>query len=58
MCFAVQVPRGRREQRQQQQQQQQQRRRFECVVGFLLGAPNKVVSTETYPSLFERHESY
>jgi len=37
MFFAVQVTQGRREQQQQQQQ------RFEGVVGFLLGAPNKVV---------------
>jgi hypothetical protein len=29
---------------------------FESVVGFLLGAPNNVVSTETYPSLYELRE--
>jgi hypothetical protein len=46
MFFAVQVPQGRREQQQY----------FECVVGFLLEAPNKVVSTETYHSLYELHE--
>jgi hypothetical protein len=46
MCFALQDPQGRRWQQQH----------FECVVGFLLGAPNKVVSTETYPSLYELHE--
>ena len=45
MCFAVQVPQGRREQQ-----------HFECVLGFLLGAPNMVVSTENYPSLYELHK--
>lgn len=48
MSFAVQVPQSRRERQQH----------FECVVGILLGAPNKVVSTENYPSLYELRECH